>query len=713
MTRPFLAVLVTSALLVLVLLLVAAVASARAATIAVNTINDDAAQGDGLCSLRKAIDAVDSPGAPDPDCAAAAFGSNTIVLPPGTFTLNPHNSPSELTIASTVNGLTITGDSVANTTISGAGATTVLAIAGGASVSITNLTITRGQAEPGAPAASTGTAGAGGTSGGAIVNAGNVTLSSMAITDSDAGNGGAGGPAGRGGDGGNGGAIYNTGTLAIAGVTLAGNGAGQGAGGGSAPKGSSPGAGGSGGTGGAIANHGGTLTVTASTLVDNAAGNGGAGGAGAKPNGSAGGAGGGGGYGGALSSANGSVSIVNSTLAGNTSGSGATGGTGGATNAKGAAGGPGGDGGDGGAIGLLSAVTATLVADTLAGNGTGAGGAGGAGGSAPTPGAAGADAGAGAGGALADPGQHLSVQDTLLASNAGGNCDAPSLINAGHDLSFGGSGCPATFLNADPDLGPLQSNGGPTETIELGFGSAAIDQVPRIGGGCPATDQRGVPRPGGPACDIGAYEVVAPLVSTGVPSLITARAVTVGGSATAYSGQGTVSVQYGTSTAYGLSTTPVEISGISSQPASITLGGLRPHTTYFYRFVASTLDGTSYGQPLALSTDVPTLRGLTIRPATLPRGGAAIVSYRVSEASLTTFTLLRCVPRRGRHQHGCARYVSMRSFSRRDSAGRDRFRFGATLQGGRLPRGSYMLRATPSAGIAIGVTISVGFRVGG
>jgi hypothetical protein len=37
-------------------------------------------------------------------------------------------------------------------------------------------------------------------------------------------------------------------------------------------------------------------------------------------------------------------------------------------------------------------------------------------------------------------------------------------------------------------------------------GSAAINQVPATGAGCPKTDQRGVKRPQGPACDIGAFE---------------------------------------------------------------------------------------------------------------------------------------------------------------------------------------------------------------
>ena len=43
-------------------------------------------------------------------------------------------------------------------------------------------------------------------------------------------------------------------------------------------------------------------------------------------------------------------------------------------------------------------------------------------------------------------------------------------------------------------------------TMALRAGSPAIDHGGTATTGCPATDQRGVPRPQGPACDIGAFE---------------------------------------------------------------------------------------------------------------------------------------------------------------------------------------------------------------
>jgi hypothetical protein len=68
--------------------------------------------------------------------------------------------------------------------------------------------------------------------------------------------------------------------------------------------------------------------------------------------------------------------------------------------------------------------------------------------------------------------------------------------------------------STDPLLGPLQSNGGPTQTIPLLAGSPAIDAGNPSGckdsqGRLLTTDQRGKPRPNkedASGCDMGAYE---------------------------------------------------------------------------------------------------------------------------------------------------------------------------------------------------------------
>jgi len=56
----------------------------------------------------------------------------------------------------------------------------------------------------------------------------------------------------------------------------------------------------------------------------------------------------------------------------------------------------------------------------------------------------------------------------------------------------------------NPLLGLLGNNGGPTQTFMLLADSPAIDALVSS---CPATDQRGVARPQGNACDIGAVEI--------------------------------------------------------------------------------------------------------------------------------------------------------------------------------------------------------------
>ena len=74
------------------------------------------------------------------------------------------------------------------------------------------------------------------------------------------------------------------------------------------------------------------------------------------------------------------------------------------------------------------------------------------------------------------------------------------------------------LTNIDPLLGPLQDNGGSTETHALPPSSPAIDAVPVAKcnddmGNPILADQRGVLRPQGMACDIGSYEFELPTIA--------------------------------------------------------------------------------------------------------------------------------------------------------------------------------------------------------
>ena len=113
-------------------------------------------------------------------------------------------------------------------------------------------------------------------------------------------------------------------------------------------------------------------------------------------------------------------------------------------------------------------------------------------------------------------GAGASVATTTLQSSIVGNClnEDGTFIDAGYNISLDSScGFSGTSLfGTDPKLGSLANDGGPTETMALLAGSPAIDRIPPGMGGCGTTitsDQRGVARPQGPMCDVGASELAA------------------------------------------------------------------------------------------------------------------------------------------------------------------------------------------------------------
>ncbi len=378
-----------------------------------------------------------------------------------------------------------------------------------------------------------GTAGPPG-SGGGIYNFGGATITDTTIESNFSGRGGNGGlggqgvgegdmqPAGRGGYGGNGGnsgltyspdtgnpqytayygggGIFNAGTLQMSRSTIVGNNTGAGGNGGGAgiggqklsngfQTGAHAGAAGGGGLGGGLLNYGKGATLTNVTVTENLTGDGGKGGNGPQ---------------------SGSLGP-----------------------------GPGGFGGYGGGVwaeGAHSPDSLALAQVTIAGNTVGA--AGPPGDDATYPGASG-QRGKGAGvavGSRYDPGSGAGVyfRNTLVANNGSApagdvNCvqyyspaQYVDLYDLGHNLSYPDATCPGA--NGNPLLGALQNNGGPTQTMMPGAGSAVIGAVPPAS--CTVSeDQRGFPRSaGGPTCDIGAVETGLTPASTSTETAVSSSA---------------------------------------------------------------------------------------------------------------------------------------------------------------------------------------------
>jgi uncharacterized repeat protein (TIGR01451 family) len=228
-------------------------------------------------------------------------------------------------------------------------------------------------------------------------------------------------------------------------------------------------------SGGGIANSGGTLTLTNSTVSGNSI-------TGCSPC-----------SGGGISNG-GMATLTNSTVSGNST----TGGNGG---------------------GILNDGTATLTNNTVSGNSaTGGNGGGIANESAATltnSTLSANSAAAGDGGDIWNNAAVTLTNSIVANSLSGGNCAGGIITDGGYNLDSGttcGLNGTTDKTNVNPLLGPLQANGGPTATMALSTSptaSPAIDAIPAGTNGCGTTvttDQRGVARPQGSGCDIGAYE---------------------------------------------------------------------------------------------------------------------------------------------------------------------------------------------------------------
>jgi hypothetical protein len=495
----------------------------------------------------------------------------------GTVTFG-FNGTIYLTNTITVSNSTVLDATGQTVTISGSNAVQIFIVNPNATLVLSNLTLANGLAS-----GSIGTAGCGGAIsnagvlqavncvftnngalgaaaayataglGGALYNAGSLNLSQCTFATNWAfgGNGSAAcpfnscpDPAGAGGNA-CGGAIFNSNSAVVLNCSFSNNVCLGGAGGSGFQ--SEDGFGGAAGSafGGAIGNAA-ILSLFDSTFLHNSVLGGQSGNGGPNntfipaPGGPAGPAANG--NGGALCSLSGNVFIVNSTFVSN-SAVGGQGGSGAAgapaafsfvvVNGQATASGNGAKGanGVGGGICLLAgtlALTNVTCANNLSISGLGgAGGAGGAGGNGedaplgpPGPNGTNGLQGIVQGNTVADAGGSLIVQNSILDCGVGETNVFGPIIDSGNNLNSDATDSltNSTSRNGvNPQLAPLGYYGGFTATMALLPGSPAIDAGDPAS--FPATDQRGFPRPFGPAPDIGAFEYSPSAISGNISGL--------------------------------------------------------------------------------------------------------------------------------------------------------------------------------------------------
>ncbi len=137
--------------------------------------------------------------------------------------------------------------------------------------------------------------------------------------------------------------------------------------------------------------------------------------------------------------------------------------------------------------------------------------------------------GSGDGGGIYREASTINLANTIVAGNIDPGGQAPDcrgiVMSQGYNLVQSLSGCTlagdptGNIIGEEALLGALQDNGGATLTHALLSGSPAVNAAnpaaPGGGGGaCEAADQRGISRPQGAQCDIGAFETLLVQFST-------------------------------------------------------------------------------------------------------------------------------------------------------------------------------------------------------
>ena len=223
-----------------------------------------------------------------------------------------------------------------------------------------------------------------------------------------------------------------------------------------------------------------------------------------------------------------------------------------------------------------------------------------------------------------EAGGNLQVGNSIMYGTDPDVCDVVfgSVEFFGNNLTWPeGSNCPVT--QADPLLDMPDDNGGPTETMALLAGSPAIDAGDIES--CADTDQRGVPRPQGETCDIGAFEavftnifVVTNTTDSGEGSL---RQAILDANAALNSTNGPDEIHFNIpsesvntiapSSALPAITEPVVIDGYTQPGASANTLASGNNANILVELIGNNCDGVC-GQALLLSSGGSTITGLSI-----------------------------------------------------------------------------------------------------
>jgi hypothetical protein len=348
------------------------------------------------------------------------------------------------------------------------------------------------------------------------------------------------------------------------------------------------------------------------------------------------------------------------------------------------------------------------------------------------------------------------IANTIVAGGSSGSCSrmpatSPSQGGNIDDQNLCKFTASTDHPSTDPKLGPLQDNGGPTDTQLPAVAGPPIEAG--VDAACPATDQRGVPRPQGPHCDSGAVERTKPTVGSPTVPNMTATGASVTATANPAFVGGSYIYNYGTTTAYGQSTASAQLqSGVGAQPAPATLAGLTPDTAYHLQLVVITPDGTATSSDVTFTTQStppappskPAISSLGIFPKSFSFNGRRVngrcvkptrqnkgnkhckrpstlrISYTLNVAATVTLTLKRQVPGRnvnGRcvkptknnRKHGtCARLVNAPGkLTLAGQAGANQSAFNGKIGGHQLGPGAYQLIATPAGGSSSTVTFKI------